>query len=115
MADTQRVICRSEDLPDGGDGVCFELVGPDGRQSAFVVRWQGRVWGWLNQCRHIPIELDWNPGKFLDDSGLYLVCASHGALYEPDTGLCVSGPCGGQRLFPLSVVERDGSIYLTES
>jgi len=114
MVGAQRLICRAEDLPEGGDGFRFEFYGADGRQAAFVLRWQGKVYAWLNQCRHIPVELDWNPGKFLDSSGLYLICATHGALYEPDSGVCVSGPCVGQQLFSLPILESDGGIYLIE-
>lgn len=79
--------------------------------TAFVVRFDGRVHGYLNQCRHVPSELDWQPGRFFVDSGLYLLCATHGAMYEPDTGLCVSGPCIGGRLRVLRVDEREGSVW----
>lgn len=115
MADGQRLICRTQDLASEGDGWRFTVPGSEGASPAFVVRWRGAVYAWLNQCRHVPVELDWNPGKFFDDSGLYLICATHGALYEPDSGVCVSGPCHGQRLFPIGVVERDGAIYLAET
>ena len=107
-----RLICPATAVQDGGDGFCFEVETAAGLRPAFVLRWQGRVYGYLNECRHVSVELDWNPGKFFDSSGLYLVCAMHGALYEPDTGVCLSGPCSGKTLFPLSVVERDGAIYL---
>ena len=44
-----------------------------------------------------------------------LVCAAHGALYEPDTGRCVAGPCLGARLVGLRVREReDGAIAVAE-
>lgn len=115
MAGPERLICAASNLQTGGEGFRFVVSRPDGDLPAFVVRWQGRVYGWLNQCRHVSLELDWNPGRFFDDSGLYLICATHGALYEPDTGLCVSGPCYGRSLFPLNVAERDGYVYLTET
>jgi len=82
-----------------------------GTQAAFVLRWQG-VHAYLNRCEHVAVELDWRPGEFLDASGQYLMCAAHGALYEPDTGLCVDGPCRGRALQRLVVIERDGCIYL---
>lgn len=115
MAAAERLICTAADLQDGGDAVRFECQGAQGTQPAFVLRWRGQVYAWRNECRHAPVELDWNPGRFLDDSGLYLVCTMHGALYEPDTGLCVSGPCTGKALYPLTVVERDSAIYLIET
>ena len=55
-----------------------------------------------------------NPGDFFDASKLYLVCATHGALYEPDSGLCVAGPCRGARLKAVMLAEHHGGIYCIE-
>ncbi len=106
-------VCASEALVEGGDGVRFEWADPadGGRPSAaFVVRYDGYARAFLNRCAHLPAELDWLPGRFFDDSGLYLICATHGALYEADTGRCVAGPCNGGRLAMLRCVERDGRV-----
>ena len=73
------------------------------------------VYAYLNRCAHIPVELDWMEGEFFDKAGLYLICATHGATYEPDTGHCVMGPCKGQHLAAVAVEERDGQVYLAES
>jgi nitrite reductase/ring-hydroxylating ferredoxin subunit len=43
-----------------------------------------------------------------------LVCATHGATYEPATGHCIMGPCKGSHLIAAQVEERDGSVYLVE-
>ncbi|TAK92221.1 MAG: Rieske (2Fe-2S) protein [Burkholderiaceae bacterium] len=106
-----RFICFGDQLLEGGAGVRFDVIGPLGQGTAFVVRYKGSVLGYLNQCRHVPAELDWVPGQFFDDSGLYLVCATHGALYEPRSGVCLSGPCKGKGLFPIVVEEREGKVY----
>jgi nitrite reductase/ring-hydroxylating ferredoxin subunit len=68
----------------------------------------------LNRCGHVPVELDWRQGEFFDGSGLYLICATHGALYAPDSGRCLGGRCNGKGLEPVAVVEEDGWIVLTE-
>ncbi len=74
-------------------------VRKSGEAVVFFVRYDGnRPFGYLNQCAHVPMELDWSEGKFFESSGLYLMCATHGAIYEPDTGKCVGGPCRGARL-----------------
>lgn len=107
-------VCASEDLVEGGDGVRFELPAPRAGApalQAFAVRYDGIVHAWLNRCAHVPVELDWMPGKFFDESGLLLICATHGATYEPDTGRCVGGPCRGKALEPVPVCERDGIIW----
>jgi nitrite reductase/ring-hydroxylating ferredoxin subunit len=106
---TRLRVCASSDLVDQGLGVRFDL-GPD--QPAFAIRWEGVVQAYLNRCAHVPVELDWLPGQFLDDRGVYLVCATHGALYEPSTGACVEGPCRNQHLRKLPAVEHEGSVWV---
>lgn len=112
MAAAARLICFSSDLSDGGPGVRFEIDTLREPLPAFAVRYNGRVYAYVNRCRHIGVELDWLPGRFFDDSGLYLICATHGATYLPDDGRCVAGPCRGARLTPVAVAERAGAIYL---
>ena len=115
MARTQRLICRSEALAEGGKGVRFGLERSGTTASAFAVRYDGKVYAYLNSCAHIPVELDWSEGEFFDQTELYLICSTHGATYEADTGHCISGPCKGARLTALKVAERGGSVYLLES
>lgn len=112
MAEALRLICASTELADGGKGFRFGIRTDLGEKSAFVIRHCGRVHGYVNRCAHIGIELDWLPGEFFDDSGLYLVCATHGATYLPDSGECVAGPCRGARLTRIDVLECNGGVYL---
>ncbi len=112
MADGKRLICASTEVVDKGNGVRFALPEFGERATGFVIRFEGRVQAYLNQRAHVPVELDWNHGEFFDRGGRYLICATHGALYLPENGDCVGGPCQGRRLRRLAVVERDGHIYL---
>lgn len=114
MARRQRLICASADLADSGDGVRFEVADGGRPEPAFVVRFDGRVHAYLNRCAHIPIELDWMPGKFFDSEGLLLICSVHGAVYEPDSGRCLGGPCFHGGLVPVAVAERDGGVWVEE-
>ena len=113
MAGRERVICASGELADGGPGVRFEL---DPVQHftpvGFVVRHCGTARAYVNRCPHAGTELDWNPGEFFDETGLYLTCSTHGALFEPGNGYCVAGPCRGAALEPLGIGERDGQVIL---
>lgn len=105
-------LCASGALTDGGDGIRFEVdCGQQDWQPAFVVRFRGEVHAYLNRCAHQPAELDWLPGRFFDHEGWHLICALHGALYAPDTGVCVAGPCAGARLPVIGVVEHDGQVW----
>ena len=114
-----RRICASSDLAEASLGVRFVL---DERTNGFAIRFQGRVNAFVNRCPHAGTELDWQPGEFFgglpptgsesEDSGLYLVCSTHGAIFLPDTGKCVAGPCRGASLEPLQVREREGQVFL---
>ena len=114
MAHRERLICAASDLAEQGRGVRFELESQGQWLAAFVVRFDGQPRAFLNQCGHVPVELDWQEGEFFDDSRLYLICSTHGALYHPASGACVGGRCAGRGLIPLPVVERDGHVYLME-
>lgn len=105
------LICPAEALADGGAGVRFIVEAADGAHPAFAVRYRGAVRAYLNRCTHRSLELDWEPGRFYDAAGRFLVCATHGAVYDPDTGRCVAGPCNGG-LANLPVFENNGFVYL---
>ncbi len=107
-------ICAASEVLERASGRRFEIEWYGERTAAFVIRFHGRVHAYLNRCGHVPIELDWLPGEFFDASRLYLVCATHGALYDPATGACLGGRCGGRGLVALPVVEHDGHIFLLE-
>lgn len=111
---TRRLICTSEELLEGGRGVRFAVACQGLSEPAFAVRFSGRVHAYLNRCGHVPVELDWQQGEFFDHSGLYLTCATHGALYAPDTGRCLGGRCNGNGLVALSLIEDDRRIFLIE-
>jgi nitrite reductase/ring-hydroxylating ferredoxin subunit len=112
MARCERLICPSAALPDGGSGVRFALESHGGEEKGFAVRYRGEVRAFVNRCPHLGTELDWQPGEFFEESGLYLVCSTHGAIFAPDTGYCVAGPCHGASLEPLQVREDDGQVFL---
>jgi nitrite reductase/ring-hydroxylating ferredoxin subunit len=114
MAEDAGVICDSGTLQEGGKGVRFVVQCADGAQPAFAVRYGGQVYAYLNRCAHVPVELDWINGDFFDYSKLYLICATHGAMYLPDSGLCVQGPCPGKQLQTVKVEERNGRVLLVK-
>jgi nitrite reductase/ring-hydroxylating ferredoxin subunit len=82
------------------------------RVPAFVVRHQDVAVGYLNRCAHVSMELDWQPGDFFEPDAEFLICATHGALYDPASGSVPRRRVprhGGLRA--LSIAERDGSVY----
>jgi nitrite reductase/ring-hydroxylating ferredoxin subunit len=112
MADEPRLICDSDALVEGGLGIRFEIEQGRLKLPAFVVRFQGKPRAFLNQCGHVPVELDWLEGAFFDADRAYLICSTHGALYSPKSGRCISGRCSGKGLTPLAVEETDNGIFL---
>lgn len=90
----------------------FDLVTQGRPVPCFVVRFDGLAHAYVNSCPHRGTELDWQHGEFFDDSGLYLICATHGAAFDPATGLCISGPCAGERLIRVGIREEDGRVML---
>ena len=104
-------LCASAQLEERGDALVFDVLEYRRPARAFVLRFDGRVVAYLNRCAHVPTEMDWQPGQFLDSERQFIICSVHGATYEPETGRCVGGPCGGGRLVVIAVEERDGEVY----
>jgi nitrite reductase/ring-hydroxylating ferredoxin subunit len=111
MAEKRRLICESAALVDSGKAVRFEIEYFGARAPAFVVRFGGRVYGYLNRCGHLPMELDWREGEVFDLNGRDLICSTHGAVYAADSGKCLGGPCSGTPLVGLRMEERNGKVY----
>ena len=111
MAGEERLICASGALVEAGRAVRFEVDYFGESAPAFVIRFGGRVYGYLNRCGHMPMELDWREGEVFDAEGRDLICSTHGASYAADSGKCLGGPCGGTPLVALRLEERDGKVY----
>ena len=114
MAAPARLICASDALTDGGAGVRFTVEREGRTLPAFVIRSGGVARAYINQCAHVGVELDWQEGQFFDPETGLLICATHGALYDPASGVCRAGPCKGGRLVPVAILERDGRIELKQ-
>jgi len=103
MAVQVRLICSSEGVVESGPGYRFSVDRYGRETPAFVIRFRGKVHAYLNECGHVPAQLDWQPGEFFDDSKLYLICSVHGALYAPESGRCLGGRCHAKGLVALPV------------
>jgi nitrite reductase/ring-hydroxylating ferredoxin subunit len=104
------VLCRSDALRERGTAHGWELRIDGEAARGFALRIDGRAVAYLNRCVHVAAEMDWNPNEFLDNQGERIVCALHGATYDPESGRCLGGPCGRQSLLPLRVDEADGVV-----
>ena len=104
-------LCASDELKERGNAHVFDVLQYREPARAFVMRFEGQIVAYLNRCLHVPTEMDWQYGEFLDSDKEFIICSIHGAVYEPTNGRCIAGPCAGQRLMPVDVVERDGEVY----
>jgi nitrite reductase/ring-hydroxylating ferredoxin subunit len=79
----------------------FELGTGTWPFRGFLVRRRGELRAFANICPHLSHPLDMLPEEFFAPDAELLRCMSHGALFDPDSGLCVVGPCAGQSLLRL--------------
>jgi nitrite reductase/ring-hydroxylating ferredoxin subunit len=85
-------------------------------EECFVVNYHGVLYAYVNRCRHIPMPLDWVDNEFFAERGRYLMCQTHNAYYEPQTGECIAGPRSacGKSLYRVPLTLKDGGIYVSE-
>jgi nitrite reductase/ring-hydroxylating ferredoxin subunit len=104
-----RVLCRLDDIPDGG-AIAAEIDSSTGGFSLILLRRGQDVFAYHNECPHAGRRLDWSPGKFLVKDGA-VICAAHGATFDVSTGSALAGPCrNGLAGMPVRV--RDGLVEL---
>ena len=102
-------LCALADLSDPG-ARNFVLEMKAGRFHGFVVRRGGQVTGYVDQCPHMGLPLAQRLDAYLTPDKTLIQCSWHGALFRPDDGLCVGGPCQGQMLQPWPVEIVDGKV-----
>lgn len=100
-------LCRLDELSDpGSKGLMYK------GQALFAVRQGNQVTVFENRCPHRGIPLEWVPDQFLDSSERLIQCATHGALFLPESGECVAGPCAGAYLTARPCYISNGHLWL---
>ncbi|MDG1444940.1 MAG: Rieske (2Fe-2S) protein [Methylophilaceae bacterium] len=112
MHKQNKVIFNSDELHEQSTGLRFDLTHLGAQATGFLIRFNHQPYAYVNQCAHMPVELDWNEGEFFTAQKDFLICATHGACYEPQTGECVFGPCKGKQLQALKVTEENNQIII---
>lgn len=110
VAPQPQALCSTRMLRDGGLAVPFDVNYAGQTCRAFAICFEGQFYAYLNRCTHVAMELDWQPNRFFDTSGQWLLCASHGAAYEPTTGACRGGPCRGG-LISIALTVHQETVY----
>eukprot|EP00667_Euglena_gracilis_P014456 EG_transcript_14976 len=86
-----------------------------GQRGAFLVKRGGRLHGYRNWCPHIGLPLNMFPDRFWNFDQQFLNCTTHGALFLPEDGLCVAGPCAGKSLRPVPLLQSAAGDILLPS
>jgi nitrite reductase/ring-hydroxylating ferredoxin subunit len=112
--DLTRLLCSLADLKETGSRG-FTVGEGDWPLRGFVVRTTSGAAAYVNTCPHAGHPLNFRPDKFLTPDHNLIICASHGALFERDNGLCIAGPCPGQSLTPVPIEVFGGYVLLAEA
>lgn len=97
-------ISQCQTLDVECNGVSLELI--------LLCYEAGKYRAYVNKCPHTGVNLNWLDNQCFDSDGDLLMCSLHGALFQPDDGFCVYGPCKGQSLVSLPLLIKAGVIYL---
>lgn len=104
-------LCHPDQIAEGS-ARGFDTEGA-GQATVFVLRHAGQLRVWRDACPHHGTPLPWRQDAYFDGSGQHVVCAAHGALFDPLTGICTLGPCLDDALTPVAVaLAADGSLHL---
>lgn len=107
-------LCRQDEIAEGA-ARGFEQDAA-GRDRFFIVRYQNQLYAWRNACPHRGYEgapMAWRRHAYMNRTGTHVVCSGHGALFDPQTGIGLPGPCAGQALEAITItVTPDGRIFL---
>ena len=107
-------LCSSEAVQERSTGFPFKVSRGGRLWPGFVIRFEGKIKAYLNVCAHVGLRLEEGSGQFFSRDSQHLICTSHGATYEPDSGLCIDGPCVGLSLIPLNLFEKGSGIYFDD-
>ena len=111
MVEQEWQVAILADIPDPGT-VEFKVGEGDWPFRGMVVHWQSAVYAYANSCAHAGHPLNFQPDKFFNTDNTLLMCSSHGAVFEPATGLCVAGPCVGASLESLVCRVESGKVFV---
>lgn len=84
------------------------IVTESTRFHGVLIRRKDQVYGYIDACPHAGLPIARAIDAPLIGDGAYVECGWHGALFAPESGLCIAGPCVGARLmaWPLKISDQ---------
>jgi nitrite reductase/ring-hydroxylating ferredoxin subunit len=101
--------CHINEIPEQG---CKEFKLAE--NYFFAVKSAGVITVYYNSCPHLGLPLQWQQDQFLNHDKSLIICSTHGALFEIDTGLCIAGPCQNQSLKMADFYIKNDRLYINE-
>ena len=105
-------LCALDELEDPGSRGFDIDLGEEQPLRLFVVRKAEVVAAYKNACPHTGAPLEWLPDQFFDLDHSFIQCAIHGALFRPEDGYCLRGPCVGRKLEALPLTINAGVLQV---
>lgn len=103
-------VCHIDDI-DHESSKGFEI----GELNFFAVKRDGVITLFENNCPHLGVNLEFQEDQFLDADNFYIMCSTHGALFQSEDGKCVYGPCQGESLSPVEFEIIEQQLYISET
>ncbi|NVJ23668.1 MULTISPECIES: Rieske (2Fe-2S) protein [Myxococcus] len=107
-------LCPVDSLEDPGARNVVLQIG-EAFFHGFLVRRGAEVHGYVDRCPHAGLPLARVLDKYLTPDKQLIVCSWHGALFQPEDGKCVGGPCKGATLTSWPVKVEAGMVVTAES
>jgi len=102
-------LCALDQIADPG-AKGFSFREGDYLFQGFVVRHLCRLRGYIDRCPHAGLPLAMVDDRYLTREADLILCASHGALFRVEDGICLAGPCAGVGLREWAVRVEDGVV-----
>ena len=102
------------DIKEIMENECINIKIAKGKKqkSIFAVKKNGGFFVYLNSCPHIGTPLNLIPNKFLSHNDNHIICSTHGALFEIETGFCIAGPCINKSLIKIPAAIKNNALFI---
>jgi nitrite reductase/ring-hydroxylating ferredoxin subunit len=113
VRDRKFKICANEDLAEKD----FRIVPLQYKKkpiNGIIFRFNQNLYAYVNQCVHMPRNLNCEANTIFDESEKLLRCSMHGTVYQPETGASISTRCNGERLQAIRLKVHDDVIYIDD-